>query len=96
MKSFILKAVVEILDVFFLYPFWKTYFEKRISALLVQNLGRQGMGVVTYNKRGRVKYGFVFKYPYIKKVIVDGNGFDVIFPGVIMKLITVSKQGKVK
>ena len=88
-----MRFIFKFLDFLFLRPFFARYFRSRMEALMINNFAREGITVVEYiNVKFKNIYGFVFKYPDVKKVLVKKEIYDSIWPQMMQKIKMISKE----
>jgi len=73
-------------DFLFLRPFFTRYFIERVRYFITVNIATNGMTMILYiNAQGERMVGMVFKYPYVRKIVMPQSLFSQNFPNLLIK-----------
>lgn len=87
--------LVKMLDKLFLKPFFSTYFKSRVESMIINNMGRNGLAVMEFKTDNNVrKVCFVFKYPFVCKIVTKYEVIENFWPGLMSRLQLVAKNQK--
>lgn len=72
-----------------------TYFTKRLSRIILDNVSRRGMAVVKWkNKKKKDVISIVYTFPKTSKITVSAERFNKLFPNLLNKFKDLSEKSK--